>query len=252
MSVGPLGFEGGDVNLNRYTGNDPTNAIDASGLFQIQPQAANQAQAPKPQSFDPKIVPNTTNKDRIPIGGSSGSVSWSVQFEIPDEHKGKNGWIIQRVRIEFDVRDVNDEPISEERLQEIVNKDLKVLRSGYWEAWEFDGKKVVWNGPVSSMQPLNRTSGDMYFTPDFGAGTKGTIRFIGEVKAFPGKLPPNMKEVMGSPAGALPYSPKEPPGWDNGQQGVPHILAFTWDSTSKNLSEWKKTKVTELVWKKKD
>ena len=34
LSVDPAGFKGGDENLYRYVGNHPTNATDASGLYE--------------------------------------------------------------------------------------------------------------------------------------------------------------------------------------------------------------------------
>jgi hypothetical protein len=33
MSEDPIGFAGGDYNLNRFVGNSPTNATDPYGLF---------------------------------------------------------------------------------------------------------------------------------------------------------------------------------------------------------------------------
>jgi len=42
MSPDPIGYDGGDVNLYRFVGNDPVNRVDPSGLISLNPIAAYQ------------------------------------------------------------------------------------------------------------------------------------------------------------------------------------------------------------------
>ena len=53
LSEDPIGFEGGDANLYRYVGNQPTQHTDPSGLFQVQPGWNSEQGAPTDPIFGP-------------------------------------------------------------------------------------------------------------------------------------------------------------------------------------------------------
>lgn len=65
LSEDPLEFEGGDVNLDRYVGNDPTNAIDPSGLFEEKATLFPNRETDERKKLDLEIADTKVGKDAL-------------------------------------------------------------------------------------------------------------------------------------------------------------------------------------------
>lgn len=140
-----------------------------------------------------------------------GSVEWRVHWGVDPM---RDGWIIQHVRFDADVRDC-------ERNPRVPNNPDGLE---YWEAWEVSGGSV-WVGAANNGIPH---VADTFRTADEGEGTRGTVIETGRVRFYERydlREPPWGHTVR--PAGALPTVTVEPQGvTDAGARD--HSLTVEW------------------------
>lgn len=134
----PLGLYGGDTNLYRYVGNDPTNAIDPSGL----------AEEKKPELHASRVAAR-------PYPTMGGNFYWPLLWNVKvpgnpnDAANDKNGgWVLQHVIITFKVKNRAGDKVLAKDLKVAKDKTMKDIVGAsfwkddntldYWEAWRID------------------------------------------------------------------------------------------------------------------
>lgn len=148
-----------------------------------------------------------------------GDFKWVVQW-ILDKASPKGGWIVQKVRSNFDVKDDKNARI-----------DVKA-KSGtdpawwpLWEAWPVNKGEKVTTYASEDSDPVD----DTYGSPGFGAKTKGAREVLGDAEFYEGlKLPSSFKATNKAPAWILP-STQSDPGLTGGSGSLTHNLKATWD-----------------------
>jgi hypothetical protein len=167
-------------------------------------------------SFHPTMTVVTPGRATSQCGGFEHKVRWGV----PAAANRAAGWIVQKVDIQFDVKDCNNRPITPHPIDNPANYP-------FWEAWEFTRGGNVWVGPASAG---TRHSGDTFSGSDYGPGTKGKISLIGEVKGIVGfTLPSGMTVRNTFPAWSLPYTRTQPAQFGSTLTGASHVVTSEWN-----------------------
>lgn len=167
-------------------------------------------------SFHPTMTVVTPGRATGRCGGFEHKVRWGV----PAAANRAAGWIVQKVDIQFDVKDCNNRPVTPHPIDNPANYP-------FWEAWEFTSGSNVWVGPASAG---TRHSGDTFSGSDYGPGTKGKISLIGEVKGIVGfTLPSGMTVRNTFPAWSLPYTRTQPAQFGSTLTGASHVVTSEWN-----------------------
>ncbi len=167
-------------------------------------------------SFHPTMAVVTAGRATSRCGGFEHKVRWG----IPAGANSDSGWIVQKVDINFDVKDCNDRPVTPHPIDNPAHYP-------FWEAWEFTRGGNVWVGPASGG---TAHSGDTFSGSDYGPGTKGKISLIGEVKGIVGfTLPAGMTVRNTFPAWALPYTRTQPAQFGSTLAGASHVVTSEWN-----------------------
>lgn len=167
-------------------------------------------------SFHPTMTVVTPGRATSQCGGFEHKVRWG----IPAAANHARGWIVQKVDIQFDVKDCNSRPVTPHPIDNPANYP-------FWEAWEFTRRGNVWVGPASAG---TRHSGDTFSGSDYGPGTKGKVSLIGEVKGIVGfTLPSGMTVRNTFPAWSLPYTRTQPAKFGSTLSGASHVVTSEWN-----------------------
>ena len=167
-------------------------------------------------SFHPTITvvtPGTRTSD-------CGAFTYKVRWGIPAAARRAAGWIVQRVGIQFDVKNCAGNPVAPKPIDDPAQYP-------FWEGWEFTAGQNVWVGHAAAG---TRHTGDTFSGSDYGAGTKGKITLTGEVKAISGfALPAGMIVRNAAPAWSLAHTRTEPAQFASTLAGASHTLTSEWD-----------------------
>jgi hypothetical protein len=167
-------------------------------------------------AFHPDMTVVTAGTSTSQCGGFTHKVRWG----IPAAANNAAGWIIQKVGIQFDVKDCNGSPVAPHAIDDPA-------KYPFWEAWEFTRGGDVWVGHAAGG---TRHSGDTFSGADYGAGTKGRISLTGEVKGIVGfTLPAGMTVRNAEPAWSLPYTRTAPARFASTLPGASHVVTAEWD-----------------------
>jgi len=170
-------------------------------------------------SSPPKLSKKTIS---APTTSKHGGFNWVVQWKL-DKASPKGGWIVQKVRANFDVKDDKNASI-----------DVKANTGGaidpgwwtMWEAWPVKPGKNVTTYASDDSDPED----DTYGLPGHGNNTKGKQEILGDAEFFEGvDLPSSFKVTNKAPAWILPTT-KSDPGMANGSGSIAHNITATWDS----------------------
>lgn len=167
-------------------------------------------------SFHPTMTVVTPGRATSQCGGFEHKVRWGV----PAAANQTRGWVVQKVDIQCDVKDCNNRSVTPHPIDNPANYP-------FWEAWEFTRGGNVWVGPASAG---TKHSGDTFSGSDYGAGTKGRISLIGEVKGIVGyTLPSGMTVRNTFPAWSLPYTRTQPTQFGSTLPGASHVVTSQWN-----------------------
>jgi len=187
-----------------------TRAVPYDFVGPLEPDVA------RSSSFHPTMTVVTAGRATSRCGGFEHKVRWG----IPAGANSATGWIVQKVNIQFDVKDCNDRPVTPHPIDNPAHYP-------FWEAWEFTRGGNVWVGPASGR---TAHSGDTFSGSDYGPGTKGKISLIGEVKGITGfTLPAGMTVRNTFPAWALPYTRTQPAQFASTLAGASHVVTSEWN-----------------------
>ena len=127
-----IGFDGGDPNLYRYVSDVPTDANDPTGTI-----------AWKLWYTD----------SYAPEGGDFGAFAWGIKWALKPKNEAQNGFIIQRIKIGFDVAEVTitGQVITMKPLKPAWTTAGKLKQPlDYLEAWQVVDGKII---PAASTFP---------------------------------------------------------------------------------------------------
>ena len=145
-----------------------------------------------------------------------GNFEYRVKWSIPESHVNDSGWIVQYIRVDFNITDCEGNAI------DVKERTKGEIDPSSWPLWEGRGVHEggnVWVGRASAGVPHQA---DLFAMDDFGECTKGIIHISGEVKAITGFVPPpDMTINPDSGANDIPSTQTKPPGWTTGTAGRP-------------------------------
>jgi len=209
-----LGYVDG-MSLYQYVGSNPIVRTDPTGGC---------SNPPGTQSNSVQFAPGIRVVTKGTALSDCGQAIYQVQWSIPQQFQGNQGWIVQHANVNFNVTDCQGKAID-------VKKHTKGATDPawwpLWEAWEFTPGGNVWVGASSS---ATLHTADTYGTPDFGDCTKGSIALTGDARGVTNYQLPNQFQVKNAPPTlALPATNQAPPGWNQAGAGTAHNMTVTWD-----------------------
>lgn len=183
-----------------------------------------------------------------------GGMEWPVRFGLSGAKKDTEGWIVQRIDEDFDVKDCDGTKIDVlSHTQGLVNKKFSVTgKDGvqnvvtgptdpkwypFTEAWSVKGGKVF-KGSTST--PHDK---DTYRVPPFGPNTKGSVAITGSVDYFDCADLPSGFDTGKEPSVSLPIArpPSVPTSAGSGAKA--HNLKVEWNCCPGAKPEERMTKV---------
>jgi hypothetical protein len=155
-----------------------------------------------------------------PTPADCGGFSWGVRWAVRNATSSTNGWIVQKVEYNRDVKDCssppNDVPYS-------AGSGLNPAWYPLWEAWQVRG------GNVFIGRSASPHSADTYGAPPIGDSTKGNLEVKGTADYYDGlTLPSSFTVTNAAPTWALPATNTQPT-LSGGAGVLDHSLEATWD-----------------------
>ena len=163
----------------------------------------------------PRLTKKTVSS---PIPSACGGFWWEIQWEL-DKKTTKGGWVVQKVELEYDVKDCSDKPFDAEQ--------TGGLNPGWyplWEAWQIHKDQQV-----TAQVEGGDIYDDIFGTLGYGKNTHGSVIVKGTAEFYEGlTLPSSFKLTNDPPASGLP-STKSAPTLSGGTGAVLHNLKATWN-----------------------
>jgi hypothetical protein len=179
---------------------------------------------PAPAPAAPKL---TKTNLRGPTPSPQGAYNWVIQWQLSDVSPA-GGWIVQRVNMDGDIADGDDNPIAT-RWDPFVP---------YWEAWKVNAGQSI--TVFADGTEASDAEDDTFANRGYGPNTKGQTEQTGSAEFYEGlTLPGAFQVIPGHPAGILLTTTSDP-GLSGGSGAIPHNLAAKWDGVDGDGS-------TELV-----
>ncbi len=150
-----------------------------------------------------------------------GGFRWGAQWSVNGATDTTNGWVVQKVEINVNVKDADDNDV------DIAAKgSLNTSWYPLWEAWQVR-EGVVYIGRLKSTH-----NADTYGSPAVGEGTKGSLQVKGTAEYYDDlTLPASFTVSSAAPTWALPAT-KSTPTLTGGTGSLDHSLTATWDCTT--------------------
>jgi hypothetical protein len=168
---------------------------------------------PAPAPAAPKL---TKTNLRGPTPSPHGAYNWVIQWQLSDVSPA-GGWIVQRVNMDGDIADGDDNPIAT-RWDPFVP---------YWEAWKVNAGQSI--TVFADGTQASDAEDDTFANSGYGPNTRGQTLQTGSAEYYEGlTLPGAFQVIPGHPAGILLTTTSDP-GLSGGSGAIPHSLGAKWD-----------------------
>lgn len=177
-------FDSGDCNLLRYVKNNPLTFVDPSG-FELRKTKC-LWQVPDGGSTDDTIGIQIQEVSPFAVG-DCGEFTWSIRWKKKTPAGKRGVFILQKVEVHEHVEDCCGRDITLETLQRVIGKVGNAHRGRtfqFWEVWQVNPFKDV----TTYIERDATDYDDIFASPSFGEGTKGTIKVFGEYGEVVGKF----------------------------------------------------------------
>ncbi len=186
-----------------------------------------------PSNTTPTLTKSTVSG---PTGSNCGGFNWEIQWGLNNSSASTNGWIVQKVEVDHNVKDCAGGDFNLE-----TGGGIKPSWYPIWEAWEVKNG-VIHGGPATNPPVSVFGKSDIYGQGSLANNSKGSFTVNGNAEYYDGlTLPASFKVTNKAPAHILPVTTTQPT-LTGGTGSISHNLTATWDCCTADKS----TKITTV------